>query len=150
MFGRPWNLGPIRISAEIRWAVCHGYIAGKNGRKSWLSGLDVVIIGPNDTILPADDAINLIRRLMSNDPVLKRTFSRLSTGEGFRGTLHCEACLASLMRAISGGFGKNIQIEFAVCLSLKLTYESKVAWCRMWTRTSSAYPNDAAPCVPVY
>jgi len=108
------------------------------------------IIGPNDTILPADDAINLIRRLMSNDPVLKRTFSRLSTGEGFRGTLHCEACLASLMRAISGGFGKNIQIEFAVCLSLKLTYESKVAWCRMWTRTSSAYPNDAAPCVPVY
>src|ERR1700722_3903832 len=42
MFGRPWNLGPIRISAEIRWGVCHGYIAGKNGRKSWLSGLDVV------------------------------------------------------------------------------------------------------------
>ena len=42
MFGRPWNLGPIRISAEIRWAVRHGYIAGKNGRKSWLSGLDVV------------------------------------------------------------------------------------------------------------
>src|ERR1700722_19431728 len=43
MFGQPWNLGPIRISAEIRWAVCHGYIAGKNGRKSWLSGLDVVM-----------------------------------------------------------------------------------------------------------
>src|ERR1700722_20023044 len=42
MFGQPWNLGPIRISAEIRWAGCHGYIAGKNGGKSWLSGLDVV------------------------------------------------------------------------------------------------------------
>jgi hypothetical protein len=42
MFGRPLSLGTKHISAEIRWAVRHGYLAGKNGHKSWLSGLYVV------------------------------------------------------------------------------------------------------------
>src|SRR3984957_3809613 len=51
--GRPWNLGPIGISAEIRWAVCHGYIAGKNGRMVWLCRLDGVgNETPSDLVVP--------------------------------------------------------------------------------------------------
>ena len=37
MFGQPLSLGTKQISAKIRWAVCYGYIAGKNGRMLWLS-----------------------------------------------------------------------------------------------------------------
>src|ERR1700722_13046415 len=60
--GRPWNLGPIGISAEIRWAVCHGYIAGKNGRMVWLCRLDGV---SNDTSKTSDLVLNAIRNLYS-------------------------------------------------------------------------------------
>src|ERR1700722_3642118 len=42
MFGAPLCLDTKQISAEIRWAVCYGYIAGKNGHVLQLSGLYVV------------------------------------------------------------------------------------------------------------
>ena len=42
MFGRPLSLSTKQISAEIRWAMCYGYITGKNGCMLWLSRLEGV------------------------------------------------------------------------------------------------------------
>ena len=42
MFSQPLSLSAKQISAEIHWAVCYGYIAGKNGHMLWLSRLEGV------------------------------------------------------------------------------------------------------------
>jgi hypothetical protein len=71
---------------------------------------------PSPTIdLTADEAISLIDTLASNNPILAGVFSRLSTGETFSGSEHCETCLASLFYACPHfALDDSVRAEFAV------------------------------------
>src|ERR1700722_6288563 len=75
MFGRPLSLGTKQISAEIRWAVGYGYIAGKNGHVLQLSGLYVV---------PKDDGVPpYLRAITVNAQDLPSVAQRLAIAADF-------------------------------------------------------------------